>query len=97
MAFARRRVAPSDAEDVVAETFLVAWRRLESLPIEPLPWLLGIARKVIATRRRGNTRLSNLYTRLQQRNPRPQPTHDLVIERISHTPSTPFPTRTERS
>jgi RNA polymerase sigma-70 factor (ECF subfamily) len=67
MAFALRRVPPTDAEDVVAETFLVAWRRLESLPAEPLPWLLGIARKVIATKRRGNTRLSNLYTRLHER------------------------------
>jgi len=77
MAFARRRVAPNDAEDVVAETFLVAWRRLESLPTEPLPWLLGIARNVIATRRRGNTRLANLYIRLQERNPRHQPILDL--------------------
>jgi RNA polymerase sigma-70 factor (ECF subfamily) len=77
MAFALRRVAADDAEDVVAETFLVAWRRLESLPAEPLPWLLGIARKVIATRRRGNTRLSNLYNRLRERNPRHPPMHDL--------------------
>jgi RNA polymerase sigma-70 factor (ECF subfamily) len=77
MAFALRRVPPNDAEDVVAETFLVAWRRLESLPTEPLPWLLGIARKVIATRRRGNTRLSNLYNRLHERNPRHQLIHDL--------------------
>lgn len=77
LAFALRRVAAHDAEDVVAETFLVAWRRLESLPAEPLPWLLGIARKVIATRQRGNRRLSNLYTRLHERRSRHQPTYDL--------------------
>jgi len=76
MAFALRRVPPNDAEDVVAETFLVAWRRLESLPAEPLPWLLGIARKVIATRRRGNRRVSNLNNRLREHIPRLQPTDD---------------------
>jgi RNA polymerase sigma-70 factor, ECF subfamily len=76
MAFALRRVAANDAEDVVAETFLVAWRRLESLPAEPLPWLLGTARKVIATRQRGNRRVSNLYNRLHEHTPRIQPNHD---------------------
>lgn len=76
MAFALRRVPANDAEDVVAETFLVAWRRLESLPAEPLPWLLGIARKVIATRRRGNRRVSNLHNRLHEHAPRFQPIDD---------------------
>ena len=32
--FVQRRVHPSQAEDVVAETFLVAWRRLDDLPTE---------------------------------------------------------------
>jgi RNA polymerase sigma-70 factor (ECF subfamily) len=76
MAFALRRVAPNDAEDVVADTFLVAWRRLESLPAEPLPWLLGTARKVIATRQRGNRRVSNLYNRLSEHAPRIEPDYE---------------------
>ena len=76
MAFALRRVPANDAEDVVAETFLVAWRRLESLPAEPLPWLLGTARKVIATRHRGNRRVSNLYNRLHEHTSHFQPNHD---------------------
>lgn len=34
---------------MVAETFLVAWRRLDELPDEAKPWLLGVARRVLAT------------------------------------------------
>jgi DNA-directed RNA polymerase specialized sigma24 family protein len=33
-----------------AQTFAVAWRRLDALPADPLPWLLGVARRVIQTR-----------------------------------------------
>lgn len=33
--FAPRRVGPDMAEDVLAETFLVAWRRLQDMP--PVP------------------------------------------------------------
>ena len=57
--YARRRLTGAeDVEDVVAETFAIAWRRIEELPPEPLPWLYGTARRVIAyprraTRRRG--------------------------------------------
>lgn len=63
--YALRRVAHDDATDVVADTFLVAWRRSDDLPAEPLPWLLGIARKVIATKRRSAARRANLRARLQ--------------------------------
>lgn len=45
MAYALRHVGPDGAEDVVAETFLVAWRRLDRVPEDALPWLLVVARK----------------------------------------------------
>ena len=38
-AYALRRAAPDAAQDVVADTFLVAWRRLEEVPDDALPWL----------------------------------------------------------
>jgi RNA polymerase sigma-70 factor (ECF subfamily) len=45
-AYAWRR-GPDSADDVVAETFTIAWQRLDSVPAEdPLPWLIGIARNV---------------------------------------------------
>ena len=56
-AFAARRVGRDLADEVTAETFLVAWRRLEAVPAEPLPWLYGVARNVVlrhAARRHGN-------------------------------------------
>jgi len=53
LAYALRRAADrGGAEEAVSETFLVAWRRQDALPEEPLPWLLGIARKVLANQRR---------------------------------------------
>jgi RNA polymerase sigma-70 factor (ECF subfamily) len=64
-AFALRRTSRSEAEDVVSETFLVAWRRLEALPDPPLPWLLGVARRVLGNRRRSDGRQSGLRTRLR--------------------------------
>ena len=48
----RRSADRGSAEDAVSETFLIAWRRLEVVPTEALPWLLGVARKVIANQRR---------------------------------------------
>lgn len=55
-AYALRRTDPASAQDVVSETFLVAWRRPEALPVEALPWLLGIARHVLANHARSQRR-----------------------------------------
>ncbi len=48
----RRTDDRTAAEDAVSETFLVAWRRLDDVPDPALPWLLGVARKVLANQRR---------------------------------------------
>jgi RNA polymerase sigma-70 factor (ECF subfamily) len=64
-AFARRRVAAEAVDDVVSETFTVAWRRLDDIPDDPLPWLLGVARNVVGTARRGEARRLRLQTRAQ--------------------------------
>ena len=64
-AFARRRVPAEAVDDVVSETFLVAWRRIDRLGEDPLPWLLGIARNVVGTERRGNDRRLRLWTKAQ--------------------------------
>jgi DNA-directed RNA polymerase specialized sigma24 family protein len=62
--YALRRTAPGAADDVVAEVFLAAWRRLDELPADPLPWLLGAGRRVLANRRRGEDRQAALRERL---------------------------------
>jgi RNA polymerase sigma-70 factor (ECF subfamily) len=51
-AFARRRVGPDGAQEVAAETMLVAWRRLDDAPAAPLPWLYRIASYEVANFRR---------------------------------------------
>ena len=65
LAFARRRVdGRGAADDVVAETFAVAWRRRDALPDPALPWLYGVARRVIANHRRSEDRRARLGERL---------------------------------
>ena len=54
-AYAWRR-APGAADDVVAETYTIAWRRLDSPPAEPLPWLIGVARSVLLNLQHGERR-----------------------------------------
>lgn len=68
-AYARRRVIPALADDVAAEVFVVAWRRLDDLPDDPLPWLLACARRVIANLRRGERRRRSLLNRLMSVRP----------------------------
>ena len=64
VAYVRRR-APQDAvDDTVGETFLVAWRRLERVPTQELPWLLAVARNVLATHQPGVVRRRALTLRL---------------------------------
>ena len=63
-AYALRRGAGASADDVVAETFLVAWRRLEAIGEDPLPWLFGVARRVLSNERRGERRRLALFDRL---------------------------------
>ena len=46
-AYASRRAGWEAADEIAAETFLVAWRRFDALPAEPLPWLYGVARNVV--------------------------------------------------
>jgi RNA polymerase sigma factor (sigma-70 family) len=63
-AFVHRRVPRDGADDVVADVFLTAWRRLGEVPDDALPWLLGIARGHVANRRRGERRRQALHRRL---------------------------------
>jgi RNA polymerase sigma-70 factor, ECF subfamily len=63
--YARRRVRPDDAQEIVAETFLIAWRRIDDTPDDPLPWLYRIAALEIANAVRKNTRRLQLLERIQ--------------------------------
>jgi RNA polymerase sigma-70 factor (ECF subfamily) len=51
-AYVRRHCDSAAAQDVVADTFLVAWRRWSEMPEAALPWLFVVARNTIANRQR---------------------------------------------
>ena len=70
LAYAVRRVPIADVADIVAETFLVAWRRLDDVPGEEArPWLYGVARRVLADQQRSGRRHGRA-DRLRQELPR---------------------------
>ncbi|MFI9759911.1 RNA polymerase sigma factor [Streptomyces sp. NPDC051963] len=68
LSFARRRAGDAEtAQDVAAETFLVAWRRIDKVPATPdeaLPWLYAVARNILANVQRGQRRGGRLAARL---------------------------------
>lgn len=72
LAYALRRTGQESAEDLASETFLVAWRRFDSLPSDPLPWLFGVARNLIGNHRRGTGRRDAFLARLRDE-PEPAP------------------------
>jgi RNA polymerase sigma-70 factor (ECF subfamily) len=64
-AYAHRRTDAATADDVVAETLLVLWRRLEEAPVDQIvPWAYGVARRCLANQRRGGQRRLALVDRL---------------------------------
>jgi RNA polymerase sigma-70 factor (ECF subfamily) len=63
--FVLRRAPAAAVEDVVAETFLVAWRRFGEIGDDPRPWLLGVARRVLANQLRADRRRAALAIRLE--------------------------------
>jgi RNA polymerase sigma factor (sigma-70 family) len=66
-----RRADAELAQEALSETFLAAWRRLDRLPADALPWLLGTARKALANQRRSARRFGALRERAAGAEPPP--------------------------
>jgi RNA polymerase sigma-70 factor (ECF subfamily) len=65
-AYAVSRGGRQLAEEVVAETFLVAWRRVDAVPAShPLPWLLATARNILRERFRDEIRQRSVAEELR--------------------------------
>ncbi|MPV35863.1 RNA polymerase sigma factor [Georgenia subflava] len=65
--FVQRRARPDHAEDVVADAFLVVWRRLDEVPgphADARAWIFGITRNILLNTRRGEERRRALGVRL---------------------------------
>jgi RNA polymerase sigma factor (sigma-70 family) len=72
LAYALRRTQRlEDAEEIVADTLLVAWRRRVDMPdgAETIPWMYGVARRLIANQRRGHGRRRRLERMLEPLTP----------------------------
>jgi RNA polymerase sigma factor (sigma-70 family) len=80
LAYCMRRTSRWDAHDAAAEVFVVAWRRIDTVPEgdAALPWLYGVARRVLANMHRSERRRDRLHNRLasmadaQDQQPEPQ-------------------------
>ncbi len=67
VAYCRRRAAtPEDADDAVAEVYVVAWRKLHQVRSADvhIAWLYGVARRVLANQHRARSRRRRLVDRL---------------------------------
>lgn len=59
-----RRTDATTADDVLAETLVVLWRRVDEQPDDLVPWAIGVARKQLANARRSAARRDRLAARI---------------------------------
>lgn len=63
--YVARRTDPDTAQDVLAETLTVLWRRLDDVPTDnPLPWCYAVTRGCLANATRAARRQRHLVERL---------------------------------
>ena len=62
--FLARRTDPETAEDALAETLLVCWRRLSEVPDPALPWAYAVARNSLANALRSERRQQRLAAKV---------------------------------
>lgn len=81
LTYFKRRTDSETACDCTAETFLIAWRRIDDVPSDALPWLYGVARRVLANQRRGGGRMGRLIEKLRGQRPESPPSPELLVVR----------------
>jgi RNA polymerase sigma-70 factor (ECF subfamily) len=59
-----RRTDPSTADDVLSETLVVLWRRIEEIPDDAIAWSIGVARLQLANAERSARRQQRVFARL---------------------------------
>lgn len=84
LAYCLRRTSRDHAQEAANEVFTVAWQRLADMPSSDraLPWLYGVARRVLSHQRRAATRSLRLTGKVAAQ-PRPEPpgTESIVLQR----------------
>ncbi|WP_347565664.1 sigma-70 family RNA polymerase sigma factor [Nocardioides sp. IC4_145] len=71
-----RRTDPATADDVLSETLLVCWRRLDEVPEEPLPWAYAVARHAVANAERSARRQRRVAAKVATLDPPARTTTD---------------------
>lgn len=67
--FLVRRTGRDLVEDVLADTLLVLWRRLDDVPDDPMPWAYGVARGCLANAERAARRQARVAGRIARLDP----------------------------
>jgi RNA polymerase sigma factor (sigma-70 family) len=83
--YVARRLGPDVADDLAAETFLLAFQRRDGYDItcpDARPWLYGIATNLIARRRQAEARFYRAIARTSV-DPAAEPVEDMVTARVS--------------
>lgn len=88
--YLRRRVSVDHVDDVLSETLLIIWRRLDDIPADAiLPWSYSVAGGCLANHRRSNGRRAALIRRLEAEpapavdTPSEDPALELALARLS--------------
>ena len=83
LAYFLRRTDATSARDGAAETFLIAWRRIDEVPMgdRTMPWLYGVARRVLANQRRSRNRQTSLSRKLTDSGPTQEPSPEVIVLR----------------
>jgi RNA polymerase sigma-70 factor (ECF subfamily) len=66
-----RRTDPATADDVIGDTLLVCWRRLDEVPDDALPWAIVVARQCLSNDQRAERRRTRLIGRIIAIDPPP--------------------------
>ncbi len=67
--YVARRAAAADVDDVLSETLLALWRRLDDVPAEHIAWAIGVARLQLANADRASRRRDRLANRIRAIDP----------------------------
>lgn len=80
-AYCRRRTTQGRVDDAVADTFLTAWRKIESIPAgqSELAWLYGVAYKVIGHQWRSARRQRQLERKLGEIGTHPEVAVEVAV------------------
>jgi RNA polymerase sigma-70 factor (ECF subfamily) len=59
-----RRTDEATADDVLSETLVVLWRRIDDVPDDAIAWAIGVARLQLANAKRAAMRQNRLFVRV---------------------------------